>query len=108
MLIAPPVTFTFLSQFLNPLLVIATVCSPAANSIAEGVLPTKLPSISISAPPGFDATDSLVLAGLSLSAAGISVGPALTGAVAGAPVGSAARIAVPRIGQSFPIASHAS
>src|ERR1700686_1235365 len=42
------------SHFLYPLFDTLRVCSPATIPTEDGVLPTKLPSISISAPKGSD------------------------------------------------------
>ena len=55
----PPFTFIFRSQSLKPDFLTVIVCSPSATCTSEGVLPTKLLSISISAPEGFDSICSL-------------------------------------------------
>src|SRR5712692_952443 len=104
MLILPPVTLSFFSQDLNPDLLTATLCSPAGSSMTEGVLPAKLPSTSISAPVGSDATDNLAIEALAGSAAA-----AVTGFSCGAEVAAdAALIAVPCLLQSLAMASQAS
>jgi hypothetical protein len=61
MFTVPPVALNFLSQGLNPVLLTLSEWSPGATSISEGVLPTKLPSTSISAALGVDAMDSLAV-----------------------------------------------
>src|SRR5271166_3034652 len=80
------------------------MCSPGASSTTDGVLPTKLPSISISAPSGVEATltlgiDALLLGG---SAAGATAGEGAAG------LATAARICDAWADQSFTIPSHAS
>lgn len=64
MLTVPPVDLIFLSHGLNPGLVTFNEWSPRASSISEGVLPTKLPSTSISAALGLDAMENLAVCAL--------------------------------------------
>lgn len=70
MLTVPPVALNFLSQGLNPGLVTLSKWSPGATSISDGVLPTKLPSTSISAALGLDAMDSLAVYAADAAGAG--------------------------------------
>lgn len=53
-MLLPPLTFTVRSQSLNPAFFTETVCSPSVTCQSEAALPTKLPSIAMSAPGGVD------------------------------------------------------
>src|ERR1700688_1820912 len=65
------------SQGLNPALFTEIWCGPAATPKVEGVLPTKFPSISMSAPSGVDDTSNSAAAPWSGGDTGVvSVGPA--------------------------------
>ena len=55
----PHVTFSFRSQVLYPVFLTTTECSPGVTSMSDGVLPTKLPSIWMSALAGVDETEIL-------------------------------------------------
>src|SRR5436305_13505812 len=79
------------------------VWSPLASSIAEGVLPTKLPSISISAPPGVDSTDILGELAFISGATDATAGAAVVACGA-----QAARSSLPWSVQCLAMASHAS
>jgi hypothetical protein len=57
----PPLTLSFRSQSLNPAFFTLTVCSPSVTCTSEGVLPTKLPSTSMSASVGSDSICSFPL-----------------------------------------------
>ena len=84
MLTVPPVALNFRSHGLNPVLLTLSKWSPGATSISEGVLPTKLPSTSISAALGLDAMDSLAVDAVDAVDAGDAVGDgADTGVAAG-------------------------
>ena len=64
------------SQGLNPAFFTESWCGPAATPIVEGVLPTKLPSISMSAASGVEDTSNSAAAPWSGDTGGASVGPA--------------------------------
>src|SRR5882757_9150709 len=68
-------TVIFRSHGLNPVFFTESWCGPAATPIVEGVLPTKFPSISMSAPSGVEDTSNSATAPWS-GDAGASVGPA--------------------------------
>src|SRR5271169_5277139 len=53
-MLLPAVTFIFRSQSLKPVFLTVIVWSPSGTCTSEGVFPTKLPSISMSAAEGFD------------------------------------------------------
>jgi hypothetical protein len=55
-MLLPPLTFTVRSQSLNPAFFTETVCSPSVTCQSEAALPTKLPSIAMSAPGGVDSS----------------------------------------------------
>jgi len=91
MLTVPPVALNFRSHGLNPGLVTLSKWSPADSWISEGVLPTKLPSTSISAALGLDAMDSLAVYEVDAvdAGAGVDAGDAVdAGAAADAGVGA--------------------
>src|SRR3989442_2080948 len=56
-------TVTLRSQGLNPSFLRECWCGPAATPTVEGVLPTKFPSISMSAPSGVEDTSNCLLCG---------------------------------------------
>src|ERR1700730_9446006 len=62
------------SQGLNPAFLTESWCGPAATPTVEGVLPTKLPSISMSAASGVDVTANCAPAAWSGDTGGRSVG----------------------------------
>lgn len=101
----PALDFNFRSQSLNPDFLTTTVWSPSATRTSEGVLPTKLPSTSISAPGGAESICSLAVEVVAVgeTAAGITAGTDFSGAGT-----LAARIDAPCSDQSLVMASHAS
>jgi hypothetical protein len=62
------------SQGLNPAFFTESWCDPAATPTVEGVLPTKFPSISMSAPSGVEDTSNSAAASWSGDTGGASVG----------------------------------
>src|SRR5260370_22025294 len=64
------------SQGLNPAFFTESWCGPAPTPRVEGVLPTKFPSISMSAPSGVDDTTNSAAAPWSGDTGVVSVGPA--------------------------------
>src|SRR5260370_14370331 len=75
------------SQGLNPAFFRESWCGPAATPTVEGVLPTKFPSISMSAPSGVEDTSNSAAAAWSGDTGGVSVCPAF-GVAAGDAVGT--------------------
>src|SRR5580704_6259764 len=72
----PLETVILRSQDWNPAFFTETWCGPAATPTVEGVLPTKFPSISISAPSGVEDTSNCAPAAWSGDTRGMSVGAA--------------------------------
>src|SRR6202034_2428134 len=70
-------TVSFRSQGLNPAFFTESWCSPGATPTVEGVLPTKFPSTSMSAPSGVEDTSNSAAAPCSGDTAVVSVGPVL-------------------------------
>src|SRR5580700_5053302 len=68
-------TVIFRSQGLNPAFFTESWCGPAATPRVEGVLPTKFPSISMSAPSGVDDTSNSAAAPWSSDTGAVPVGP---------------------------------
>src|SRR5260370_39535806 len=64
------------SQGLNPAFFTESLCGLAPTPRVEGVLPTKFPSISMSAPSGVDDTTNSAAAPWSGDTGVVSVGPA--------------------------------
>src|SRR5437660_8346097 len=75
------------SQGLYPAFFTESWCGPAATPTVEGVLPTKFPSISMSAPSGVEDTSNSAAAAWSSDRGGVSVGPAF-GVAAGDAAGA--------------------
>src|ERR1700730_10563785 len=72
------------SQGLNPAFFTEIWWGPAATPTVEGVLPTKLPSISMSAPSGIEDTSNSAAAPWSGDTGGASLGPEFGVAAGGA------------------------
>src|ERR1700731_3057131 len=81
-------TVMFRSQGLNPAFFTESWCGPAATPRVEGVLPTKFPSISMSAPSGVEDTSNSAPAPWSGDAGLVSSGAAF-GVAAGDAAGTA-------------------
>src|SRR3984957_2822826 len=64
------------SQGLNPAFFTESWCGPATTPTVEGVLPTKFPSISMSAPSGVEDTSNSAAAPWSSDTGTAAVGPA--------------------------------
>jgi hypothetical protein len=69
-------TLILRSQGLNPSFFKESWCGPATTPTVEGVLPTKLPSISMSAQSGVEDTSNSAAAPWSGDTRGASLGPA--------------------------------